>query len=37
MDKTGTQEFQKRLGRVEELIAALESAPDAACANRSAS
>ena len=28
MDKTSTQEFQKRLGRVEELIAALESAPD---------
>ncbi|HEY3663421.1 MAG TPA: NifU family protein [Chthoniobacterales bacterium] len=30
MDKTGTQEFQKRLGRVEELIAALESSPDSA-------
>ena len=28
MDKPSTQEFQKRLGRVEELIAALESAPD---------
>lgn len=30
MDKASTQEFQKRLGRVEELIAALESAPDSA-------
>jgi Fe-S cluster biogenesis protein NfuA len=30
VDKTSTQEFQKRLGRVEELIAALESAPDPA-------
>lgn len=30
MDKTSSQEFQKRLGRVEELIAALESAPDSA-------
>lgn len=30
MDKTRTQEFQKRLGRVEELIAALESTPDEA-------
>jgi Fe-S cluster biogenesis protein NfuA len=28
MDQTGTKEFQKRLGRVEELIAALESTPD---------
>lgn len=28
MDKPSTQEFQKRLGRVEELIATLESAPD---------
>ncbi len=28
MDKTVTQEFQKRLSRVEELITALESAPD---------
>ncbi len=27
MDKTSTEEFQKRLSRVEELIAALESAP----------
>ncbi len=30
MDKASTQEFQKQLGRVEELIAALESAPDSA-------
>ncbi|MDQ3117691.1 MAG: NifU family protein [Verrucomicrobiota bacterium] len=30
MDKTSTQDFQKRLGRVEELIAALESTPDEA-------
>lgn len=30
MDKASTQEFQKRLGRVEELIAALESSPDSA-------
>ena len=30
MDKAGTEEFQKRLGRVEELIAALEAAPDVA-------
>ena len=30
MDKTSPQEFQKRLGRMEELIAALESAPDLA-------
>ncbi|MEO5717178.1 MAG: NifU family protein [Chthoniobacterales bacterium] len=30
MDKPSTQEFQKRLGRVEELIAALESTPDEA-------
>ena len=30
MDKAGTDEFQKRLGRVEELIAALEAAPDVA-------
>jgi Fe-S cluster biogenesis protein NfuA len=30
MDKTSSQEFQKRLGRMEELIGALESAPDAA-------
>ncbi len=30
MDKTSSQEFQKRLGHVEELIAALESAPDSA-------
>ena len=29
-DKTRTQEFQQRLGRVEELIAALEAAPDPA-------
>jgi Fe-S cluster biogenesis protein NfuA len=28
MDQTGTKEFQRRLGRVEELIAALESTPD---------
>lgn len=28
MDKPSTQEFQKRLGRVEELIAALEGNPD---------
>jgi len=28
MDNAGTEEFQKRLGRVEELIAALETAPD---------
>ena len=27
MDKASTQEFQKRLGRVEELIAALEARP----------
>src|SRR5262245_19894818 len=30
MDKAGTEEFQKRLGRVEELVAALEAAPDVA-------
>ena len=30
MDKPSTQEFQKRIGRVEELIAALESTPDEA-------
>ena len=30
MDKASTQEFQERLSRVEELIAALENAPDAA-------
>ncbi|MGI8889964.1 MAG: NifU family protein [Chthoniobacterales bacterium] len=30
MDKSSSQEFQKRLGRVEELIAALESSPDSA-------
>lgn len=30
MDKSSTQEFQKRLGRVEELIAALESTPEEA-------
>ena len=30
MDKVSSQEFQRRLGRVEELIAALESAPDPA-------
>ena len=30
MDKASTEEFQKRLGRVEELIAALEAAPDVA-------
>jgi Fe-S cluster biogenesis protein NfuA len=30
MDKTSTQEFQQRLNRVEELIAALEGAPDLA-------
>lgn len=30
MDKPSTQEFQQRIGRVEELIAALESAPDEA-------
>ncbi len=28
MDKPSTQEFQKRIGRVEELIAGLESSPD---------
>lgn len=28
METTGTKEFQQRLGRVEELIAALESTPD---------
>src|SRR6476620_1718732 len=30
MDKVSSQEFQRRLGRVEELIAALESAADPA-------
>ena len=30
MEKTSSQDFQKRLGRVEELIAALEGAPDPA-------
>ena len=30
MDKPNTKEFQERLGRVEELIATLESAPDPA-------
>ena len=30
MDKVSSQEFQRRLGRVEELIAALENAPDPA-------
>ena len=30
MDKTSTQEFQKRLGRVEDLIAALDATPDPA-------
>ncbi|MBA3962124.1 MAG: NifU family protein [Chthoniobacterales bacterium] len=30
MDKPNTKEFQERLGRVEELIATLESTPDAA-------
>ncbi len=30
MDKANTQEFQQRLSRVEDLIAGLESAPDAA-------
>jgi Fe-S cluster biogenesis protein NfuA len=30
MDKSSSQEFQKRLGHVEELIATLESAPDSA-------
>ena len=30
MDKAGTEEFQKRLGRVEQLIATLEAAPDVA-------
>ena len=30
MDKSGSQEFQTRLSRAEELIAALESAPDSA-------
>ena len=30
MDKSSTKEFQERLGRVEELIAALEGAPDPA-------
>lgn len=29
MEKASTEEFQKRLGRVEELIAALEAAPEA--------
>ncbi|HEY1583094.1 MAG TPA: hypothetical protein VGF73_08350, partial [Chthoniobacterales bacterium] len=30
MDKVSTQEFQKRLGRVEELVAALEGQPNPA-------
>jgi len=34
MDKVSSQEFQRRLGRVEELIAALESAADPAVRER---